>query len=290
MIDLHCHSVYSDGSLTPAELAEEAVRAGLSAVSLTDHDTTVGLIPFAAAAQGRFRVVPGVEISTDYNPGTMHMLGYFIDPLAPGFEAKLFSMREGRRVRNIEMVQRLNGLGCPLTLEEVEAFAHDEVVARPHFAQALVACGFVRNKDEAFAKYLMKGKPGYVYRFKFSPEDSIRLIHEAGGVAVLAHPCSLGLNMRPLRKLVERLCAAGLGGIEAWYSLHAVSQTQAYRKMADELGLVSTGGSDFHGTAKPALRLGCGFGHLQVPDEVVANLEARRASPPPDPKDHGLHG
>lgn len=277
MIDLHCHSIYSDGSLTPAELAEEAVRAGLSAVALTDHDTTVGLIPFAEAARGRFRAVPGVEISTDYNPGTMHMLGYFVDPLAPDFEAKLAAMREGRRVRNLEMVRRLNGLGCPLTLGEVEAFAHDEVVARPHFAQAMVACGFVRNKDEAFAKYLMKGKPAYVNRFKFSPEDSIQLIREAGGVAVLAHPCSLGLNMRPLRKLVTRLCAAGLDGIEAWYSLHDVSRTKAYRKMADELGLVAAGGSDFHGTAKPALRLGRGFGNLEVPDEVVAHLEARRA-------------
>lgn len=275
MIDLHTHTTHSDGSLSPAELAEAAVAVGLSAVALTDHDTTSGLAEFMQAAGGRLRAVPGVEISTDYWPGTVHMLGYFIEPGGPA-EAMLVALREGREERNMAVVQRLNDLGCPLTLEEVAAQAGGRVIARPHFAQAMVARGFVRDREEAFARYLGRGMPAYVRRRKFSPEESVRLIRGAGGVPVLAHPFSINLQTRRLRHLLAGWREAGLEGIEAWYPAHPPSRTASYLKLAGEFDLVATGGSDFHGTAKPDIRLGVGFGSLRVPDDVVDRLAARR--------------
>ena len=275
MIDLHTHTTHSDGSLTPAELVDAAVCAGLSAVALTDHDTTSGLAEFMRAAEGRLRAVPGVEISTDYGPGTLHMLGYFIMPGGPA-EAMLSTLRAARDERNAEMIRRLNALGFDLTLDEVSACSGGQVIARPHFAQAMVARGFVRDRDEAFVKFLARGRPGYAERRKFAPDESIRLIRAAGGVPVLAHPFSLDLHTRRLRALLAPLREAGLEGIEAWYPIHPPSRTRAYLRLAEELDLVPTGGSDFHGAGKPDIRLGRGFGGLRVPDDIVDRLAARR--------------
>ena len=277
MIDLHVHSTFSDGSLTPEELIGEAARAGLSAIALTDHDTTAGVPRFLeAAASCSMTAIAGVEISADVKVGTMHMLGYLLDPSNQTLIDRLKWLREGREARNAEILGKLNQLGFGLTWDEVAAFAGEDVVGRPHFAQALLARKIVKDKDEAFDKYLGKGKPAYADRRRMTPEDSIRLICGAGGVPVLAHPFTLNLSLGALKKQVAELRDFGLGGIEVFYSEHTREMTNQYLNLAKEVGLVAKGGSDFQGAMNPDVKLGSGFGSLHVPDDVVAQLRARK--------------
>lgn len=277
MIDLHMHSTFSDGSLTPEELLKEAASQGLSAIALTDHDTTGGLSRLVkAAGGGPVRAITGVEISADFKPGTMHMLGYFIEPENAEFEGRLRWIREGREMRNAEILEKLQKLGMKIAWDEVKAHAGEDVVGRPHFAQVMLEKGYVANKDEAFDRFLGKGKPAYAERRRLSALDSVAMIVAAGGVPVIAHPFTLGISDAELRKLLGELHEAGLQGVEVYYSEHAAPMVEKYGKLAGDLGLVATGGSDFHGAMAPGIRMGRGFGNLQVPDEVVPALEARR--------------
>jgi len=279
MIDLHTHSTFSDGSLTPEELVARAREVGLTAMALTDHDSTGGVGRFmAACAAAGLDGIPGVEISADVKRGTLHMLGYLIDPREPTLQAALRRIREGRAERNAEILKKLNALGLALTWAEVLRHAGEEVVGRVHFAQAMVAKGHVTSKEAAFDRYLAKGSPAYASRFRFSPADSIAAIHAAGGLAVLSHPFTLELGRPALRECVTGLAAVGLDGIEAYYSEHTPVQTDEYRGLAAALNLVVTGGSDFHGTPNPAVALGSGFGPLRVPDELLVPLRARAAA------------
>jgi len=275
MVDLHTHSIFSDGSHTPEELAAMGRAAGLSAVALTDHDTMAGLERFAAACAGiGLKGVPGVEISADVARGTMHILGYYADPRCAALNMALERIRDGRSDRNGKILERLSSLGMPLSSEEVARYAGDEVVGRPHVARAMVEKGYVRSCEEAFEKYLAKGRPAYVDRFRLSPAESVRMIREAGGVAVLAHPFTLELDNGGLRKLLVGLKDSGLQGMEVYYSEHSPEQTRRYLALAKEMGLLPTGGSDFHGAVNPAIRLGIGFGNLRVPDDVLPALAA----------------
>lgn len=278
MIDLHFHSIFSDGDLTPEELAALGKKAGLTALSLTDHDTLEGVPRFLAACRAEgIEACSGVEISAEFNPGTMHMLGYFVDPANAPLADALINIRDGRRLRNLKIVEQLRALGCDMTYEECAAEAGGDVVGRPHIALVLEKKGYVKNKDEAFEKYLAKGKPGYVPRFRLLPAECVKIIREAGGVAVLAHPFTLQLKPEELRRAVADLAAAGLGGLEVHYSEHTDEQTRQYRELAVESGLVVTGGSDFHGRITPDIRLGRGFGRLEIPDAAFAQLRARRS-------------
>jgi predicted metal-dependent phosphoesterase TrpH len=205
----------------------------------------------------------------------MHMLGYFADTAnAPLVEA-LVNIRDGRNLRNVKIVEQLRTLGCDMTLEECAAEAGGDVVGRPHIALILERKGYVKNKDEAFEKYLAKGKPGYVPRFRLFPAECIKIIRDAGGVAVLAHPFTLQLKPAALRQTVQELAAAGLGGIEVFYSEHTDEQTRFYKELADAFGLVATGGSDYHGRITPDIKLGRGFGRLVIPDTAFDGLKAR---------------
>lgn len=277
MIDLHVHSSFSDGSFIPEDLIQKAVEEGLYAVALTDHDTVAGVPRFLAAAKGKPVVaVPGVEISADFNPGTMHMLGYFIDEKNETLNARLQWLREGRDARNQEILHKLIRLGFHLSWAEVKKYAEEDVVGRPHFAQALLARGYVADKDEAFDLYLGKGKPAYAERRRLTMKDSIDLIAGAGGVAVLAHPFTLKMPSKQLKDLIRELCDFGLTGIEVYYSEHTASMQREYLKLAKEFDLVATGGSDFHGALTPDITLGRGFGPLKIPDEIVSRLLDRR--------------
>lgn len=276
MIDLHVHSTFSDGTLTPEELIDEAARIGLKALALTDHDSTAGVGRLLAAAQGKaVQAIPGVEISADVKGGTMHMLGYFIEHDRASLNDHLKWLREGRDDRNREILHKLQKLGFHLTWEEVASYAGEDVVGRPHFAQALQAHGYVSNKDEAFDRYLGKGKPAYAERRRLLPDASIQLIREARGVPVLAHPFTLNLASQDLMKLIARLREEGLEGVEVFYPEHTPDMQNLYLKMAKELDLVVTGGSDFHGALAPDIQLGRGFGNLKVPDDVVEKLQTR---------------
>lgn len=273
MIDLHAHSTCSDGTLRSAELAALAAAEGLSAVALTDHDTLEGIPEFLAAArERRLRAVAGVEISIEFSPGTMHMLGYDFRCDDPRLAELLRRIREGRKARNERILERLAELGMPVSSAELSAFAGGEVVGRPHIAQAMVARGYVRDQTEAFERWLAKGRPAYVARYRPTAEEAIAVITAAGGVAVLAHPVSLELGEAALIALLRRLRELGLRGLEAHHPEHTPAMRQRYMEIARDLGLVATGGSDFHGGLKPAIRLGRGFGDLRVPDEALDRL------------------
>jgi 3',5'-nucleoside bisphosphate phosphatase len=277
MIDLHCHSTFSDGSLPPEQLVENALAIGLYGLALTDHDTVAGLPRFLAAGEGKpIRLVPGVELSVDCSQGTMHMLGYWMDVGNPELVRQMEWIRNGREMRNRDILEKLNGLGFAMTWEEVVAFAGEDVVGRPHFAQVMLQKGYARDKNEVFDKWLGDGKPAYADRPRLTAEVAVKLIRDAGGVAVLAHPFTLHIGKEAMGRLFHDLAAVGLGGVECYYSEHSADLTRDYLAMAKQANLVPTGGSDFHGEVSPGISLGTGFGGLNVPDEVLANLEARR--------------
>ena len=280
MIDLHSHSTFSDGSLTPEQLVREAERAQLSALALTDHDSIIGLERFmAACSKSIVRGVPGVEISVDCNPSdaTMHILGYFIDPANTQLNEHINRLRDGRQHRNEEILKRLNAMGLMLNMNEISAFAGENNVGRLHFAQALMARGYVRNTHEAFDKYLARGKSGYANRLRFKPIGGVEMIRQAGGIAVLAHPFTLNLGKLALADCVGKLAQAGLQGIEIYYPQHSPKMVRQYLDLAKQFHLIATGGTDFHGTPMPDIKLGRGFGALNVPNAVLEQLDALRS-------------
>ena len=282
MIDLHSHSTFSDGTFSPEELVAEGVAAGLHALALTDHDTVAGLPRFLAAGEGQpIRLVPGTELSVDCPHGVMHMLGHWMDVNHPELVRQMAWIRNGREMRNREILEKINQLGFAMTWDEVQEAAGEDVVGRPHFAQVMLNKDYARTKNEVFDRWLGNGKPGYADRPRLTAEIAIDLIRRAGGVAVLAHPFTLRIGMPELETLCRDLAGAGLAGIECYYSEHSSDLTRDYLAMARRLGLVPTGGSDFHGDASPGIRLGTGFGGLNVPDEVLDELEACRPNGAP---------
>ncbi len=279
MIDLHMHSTFSDGTDTPEELIGHAVGLGLNAVALTDHDNTAGLPRFLKAGEGKpLRTVPGVELSVVHRPGAMHILGYFIRHDDPALNDQLTRIRTARSERNREIFDNLNKLGLSMTWDEIAAFAGEDVVGRPHFAQAMVTRGYVSDTQEAFDRYLARGKPAYARRRVMTPEEAVSAIKSAGGVPVLAHPISLKLKFNELRDLIKQLRFQGLEGVEAYYSQHSNGLRDQILHIARDFDLVPTGGSDYHGAVKPDIRMGVGFGSLNVPDDIVDRLAARRNS------------
>jgi predicted metal-dependent phosphoesterase TrpH len=279
LIDLHVHSVYSDGTNTPAELVAMAEERGLRALALTDHDTVRGIPDLLAAAENSpVEAVPGIELSAECEPGTMHILGYFIDYACPVLLEKLDKVRAGREERNIEILKRLNKLGYVMLWSDVEKHAGKDVVGRPHFADALVERGHVKSKKAAFDRLLAKGRPGYVDRYRYTANECIDLIRQAGGVSVLAHPATICLKDEKLHALVGDLKEHGLGGIEVHYAEYHPDNINKFTAWAEELGLICTGGTDYHGANTPDLKLGTGFGNLYVPDEALDLLKAASRS------------
>ncbi len=279
MIDLHLHSTFSDGSLGPEALVELGASAGLTAMALTDHDTTGGVERFLAAAAAKgIRSVSGIELSVDVTGVVVHLLAYGCDPGNAALNGALARVREGRHRRNVEILSKLGKLGCPIAWDDVLKLAGEEgLVARPHFAQALVGKGYARSKQDAFDRYLAKGAAAYAERYRLLPGDAIRLIADAGGIASLAHPALCGLTPEDLRALVAKLAAAGLAGIEAYYTGHGDAQVSEYLGYAQAFGLIATGGSDFHGDMTTNMRIGSAYGSLRVPDEIFDGLSERLA-------------
>ncbi len=270
------HSLFSDGSDTPERLIELAVAGGLSAVALTDHDTVKGVPRFMAAAESAaVEAISGVEVSTSTTEAEMHLLGYFMDPADSTLASQLDVIRSARQTRNEHMLENLQKLGLPLDESEIRAFAGDDVIGRPHFAQAMVARGYCKTTREAFDLYLGSGRPGYARRQTLVAEEAIEMIRAAGGVAVVAHPFTLGLSDQELSDLLGRLRSVGLGGLEIYYSQHTPEQVQTYSDIAAQHDLVASGGTDYHGSMTPDYTLGRGFGSLHVPDELVERLRDR---------------
>ncbi len=271
-VDLHTHSVHSDGGQTPAELVAEAVARGVRVLGLTDHDTVGGLAEAREAAAGvGIEIVPGVELSTGGQDGEpeLHLLGYFFDPTDPALLAGLAAYAEGRLARLERIAERLAALGAPISAARVRELAGPGTVGRPHIARALVEAGHVADPRQAFDRFLASGRPGYAPRPKVEPEEGIALIRGAGGVAVLAHP--LGGSEAELAATLGRLVAAGLGGLEVHYGEYDAAARRALAAVAERWGLIATGGSDYHG---PGYRVGRELGGPPVPAAAVERLRA----------------
>lgn len=275
MIDLHVHTTASDGTLTPQEVVAYAKKENIEAIAITDHDTVAGIGAAILASETLgVKVIPGVEISVDHAGQEMHILGYFLHVNSPDLQQSLNELQRYREERNPKIVKKLQELGMKITLSEVMAEAGGQIVGRPHFAALLVKKGFVRDKQEAFDKYLASGRPGYVKKEKLLPQEGIQLILSAGGIPVLAHPKYLKeQGYAQLENLLVKLKGFGLMGIEAYYPHHDALDTAAYLKMAQKHSLLVTGGTDFHGGNKPEIELGIGTGELNVPFALVRNME-----------------
>jgi predicted metal-dependent phosphoesterase TrpH len=257
-IDLHTHSNASDGSLPPREVVRLAKERRLQALALTDHDTIDGLPEAVAAGQELdIEVIPGVEISARHANGSMHILGYFLDYESEVLAQRLTVLKQARKDRNPQIIAKLNDMGIPITMEQVERISGVGQVGRPHIARALYEGGYVRSLQEAFDIYLGNNGRAYVSKFRFPPEEALAMIRDAKGIPVLAHPFTLGQHTpETLRPLLQELMAQGLAGVECYYPEHSSTQEALYLFLARELGLLITGGSDFHGDNKPEVTLG----------------------------------
>lgn len=263
-VDLHVHTIASDGGDAPEEIVRKALDIGLEAVAITDHDTISGIAPAVNAARGTgLEVVPGIEINTDYREREVHILGYFIENSNPQFLEGVDRLARGRVKRITAMVQKLRDMGLQLTPEEVFAVAGPDVVGRLHVAQVLVNRNIVSSIGEAFEKYIGRGRPGYVPRTRFSPVEAVQLIRAGGGVPVLAHPGTIGND-----EIIGLLIPYGLRGIEVYHPEHTGAQVRHYLYTARKLGLIATGGSDYH---RPGYR--ADLGEVCVPREVVRRLQ-----------------
>lgn len=277
VIDLHTHSTVSDGSDAPARVAELAAAAGCRAFALTDHDRLDG-IPEArerADALG-VRLVPGCEISCEWGFGTFHLLTYFVEAASQPLAGVLTDLQEARDDRNPRMVARLQEAGLPITMEEVEAESGGIGTGRPHMAAVLVRNGAATSVQDAFDRWLAKGKPGYLDKRKLEVPEALSMARASGGVPVVAHPLSLGLSPADLDRSLGELSDAGLGGVECVYGRYSPEDRDGLADTARRHGLAVTGGSDHHGTYKPDLTVGTGRGDLDVPDSLLDELESRR--------------
>jgi hypothetical protein len=269
LIDLHSHTNESDGSLAPSRLIEDAVRAGVTDLAITDHDTLAGYdLALDSAQAAGLDLLCGIELSTKLRGRSAHLLGYF--PAAgelDEFRGWVRGQQQARKDRNIRLVARLRELGFDITLEEAEARGRG-MTGRPHFAAIMLEKGYVRNYRQAFDDYLDESARAYVYRQEPTFAEAVAVVRQAGGIASLAHPTRVHGNVA---EMMPELCAAGLNAIEAYHSDHSPEETGYFVELARRYGLLVTGGSDFHGeTVKPGVRLGSGYqGNLRVPPEVM---------------------
>ncbi len=265
--DLHIHSTYSDGSQTPGEIVDEAIERSLSAIAIADHDTVQGVPPAIEAARGSdIRVIPAVEISTEFKQIDIHILGYWIELDNERLLDKLLYVREARKVRAEEIVGKLRTLGIEISLEDVTQQSDGVTLGRPHVAQALMAGGYVTGMKEAFTRYLGRDRPAFVPRYKLTPAEAVEAVLGAEGCPVLAHP-ALGVPDHMIEALIE----AGIEGLEAYHNHHSPSNVRRVIGIAREHGLLVTGGTDSHG---PKGSYPVRVGDVDVPDECAEGLIA----------------
>lgn len=273
-IDLHTHSTRSDGTYTPTELVNYALEKGLSAIALTDHDTVDGIDEALAAANGKpIQVIPGIEYSTEYNHRDVHIVGLFIDYKAPVFLDYLSRFKQSRTERNHKLCNNLQSADIDITYEALLDMFPNAMITRAHYAAFLLEKGYVKSRNEAFDRYLGDHTPYFVHREKITPQEVIDVTRKAGGIPVLAHPTLYKLGKEQLEILVSTLKEKGLMGIECIYSTYTPAEERHIKALAQKYDLLPSGGSDFHGAAKPRLDLGVGYGNLHVPDDILFTLE-----------------
>lgn len=274
-IDLHTHSTFSDGTFTPLQLVKYAEEKGLKAFALTDHDTTEG-VKEAKSIETNVEVISGVEISTRYDKKEIHIVGLYVNENDADLNKQLKYYREKIVTRNFEILEKLNSLGVNITIDDVKESCTGDVISRAHIAKALVSKGFVGSYTEAFDRYLGDNKCAYVPRETLNYEESMELITKAGGVPVLAHPLLYKMSDTNLENMMVKLRQKGLKAVEVYYSTHSNSDTQHIMAMANRVGLIYSGGSDFHGATKPKIDMGTGMGKLAVPYEILEKIRGER--------------
>ena len=262
--DLHLHTLFSDGTSLPAELIEEAKKEGLSCISIVDHDTILGIEPaLEYACEKDIEVLPGIELTAEYNDQEIHILGYLIDYKDRSFRKKLEILKQNRIERIYKITNKLKGMGLALAADKVFALANHGTVGRMHVARAMVDEGMVDSPAEAFKRFIGDKRPAYVCGFRFTPAEAIGLIRRVAGVAVLAHPYSVK------DEVTTRLIELGLDGLEVYYPEHNQATTSLYLDIARKYNLLITGGSDYHGMAKPEVKIGS----AKIPYIFVKNLK-----------------
>lgn len=283
IVDLHVHSTKSDGSYTPSELVDYAIQKGLTAFALTDHDTTDGIDEARKAAKGKpIEVIPGIEFSSEYGGRDIHIVGLYIDYQSDYFKRRLTNFVNGRIIRNREMCRRLTEHGIPVAYEDLTAEFPDSVITRAHYAKYLLSHGYTRSLKEAFERYIGDNCPCFVPRKKITPMRAVEIILKAGGIPILAHPVLYHMSNAKLDNLVCELKDVGLVGLEAVYSTYSSSEERDMRRLAAKYDLCISGGSDFHGNAKPGLDLATGYGKLFIPEEILIHLKEKHQ----DMKEH----
>ena len=278
-IDLHIHSTASDGSLTPSEILQQAQKLNLAAIAITDHDSLEGSkAAIGIGIPSSIHFLTGVEISAAYpsffpGSGSLHILGYSIRLNDTVLNQTLDKLQRARKNRNPEILKRLNKLGLPLSLEEVREEVGQGQLGRPHIARAMVNKGYVQSIDEAFDSFLGTDKPAYVDKYRIQCAEAIALIRGAGGIPVLAHPGLLNAaGEQDLNHLIVNLIKIGIQGIEVYYPEHTHQQINYYTDLAERHNLLITGGTDFHGTIMPKIKMGSGKGNLFIPYELYEKL------------------
>lgn len=277
IIDLHVHSNASDGTCMPAQLAAAAKAAGLSAFALTDHDTTGGIAEALAAADTTgIEFIPGVELSTEYEGKEVHVLGLYIDTTNEPLQRHMADFRDSRANRNVRMLEKLRAEGFDISQEALAAMFPDAVITRAHIARYLLEKKYIPDIKTAFSEYIGDGCRCYVGRPKVTPTDAVDYILEAGGTPILAHPVMYHMPRPQLKKMIAGMKEHGLVGIEAIYSENTSADEQYYKSLAREEGLLISGGSDFHGSNKPDIKLGKGRGKLYVPYSYLDAIKQAR--------------
>ena len=276
LVDLHIHTSASDGSAAPADAIRTAREIGLAAVAVTDHDSVSGIAEAVAAGEALgVEVVPGIEISADYRGVQAHILGLFIDPESPALRPALDWAVNERVERNRQMVAAMAADGFDISIAELQANNPDSVLGRPHMAEHLMKRGYVSSVQEAFDRYLGDDRPYYLPKRRIPLDVTAQLIREAGGIAVVAHPFQYGYDETELLDYINAARTAGCTAIEAYYSEHSPGQRDYILALAQQYGLLVSGGSDWHGTRKPYIRMGSGIGgNLAVPYSVLEGLKA----------------
>ncbi len=265
--DLHLHTNFSDGTFTPEELVLHAQKGGLACIAVTDHDSMEACERVGAAcAAAKMEFIPGAELTAELDDTELHVLGYFMDTHNEKLLAEIAKFQVVRQSRIHEMVARINEMGTPLQAESVFALANCKSPGRPHVARAMVKAGFVKSLDEAFERFLKKGRPAWVPKSKISALEAIELVHQAGGLAVMAHP---GLNRTD--DVIPGLVTAGLDGIECFHTKHSTTMSERYLEIADKYRLLVTGGSDCHGFSKGKPLIGT----VRLPYEHVEKMKER---------------
>ena len=289
-IDLHVHSTCSDGTYTPTQLVDYAIEKGLSAFALTDHDSVDGIkeaLSYAEALRSQLpieqrdtvpEIIPGIELSSEYQGRDIHVLGLYIDPEQKTFAEHLKSFVESRHNRNRKMCAKLRERGIDITYEALLEMFPGSVITRAHYGKYMLEKGYISSIKEAFQRYIGDRGPCFIPREKITPAQAVELILQAGGIPILAHPILYGMGNASLEQLIAELKAEGLRGIEAIYSTYSPADERQIRSLAEKYDLLLSGGSDFHGSNKPGLDLGTGYGKLFVPEDLLYKIKSERTS------------